>query len=246
MAKDFEGTLARIAELGYKEVEFAGYFEKSPKDVRAILDKLGLTSPSTHIDLASISDRLPQVIESSRIIGHKYIVLPWLDDNARKDPNIWQRVADTLNKASEPARAAGITMAYHNHHFEFAPGPDGRLPLDVLLEATARSGVVCELDLAWITAAGQDPVAYFKKYPGRFPMVHVKGLRKVVANGATRPIGELLPDIADVGGDAVGWARIFSNAKLGGIQHYFVEHDNAKDPIASLQASYKYIQGLRF
>lgn len=246
MAKDFEGTLAKVAALGFKEVEFAGYFDRTPQAVRATLDKLGLTAPSTHIDLATITDKLPQVIESSRIIGHKYIVLPWLDDNARKDPGIWQRVADTLNKASETAKPAGITMAYHNHHFEFAPGPGGQLPLDFLLGATAKSGVVVELDLAWITAAGQDPVAFFKKYPGRFPMVHVKGLAKLTPNGATRPINELLPDIADVGGDAVNWGRIFANASTGGIQHYFVEHDNAKDPLASLASSYKYLQGLRF
>lgn len=246
MAKDFDGTLARVAAIGFREVEFAGYFDRSPKDVRASLDRHGLTSPATHIDLASISTRLPQVIEASTIMGHKFIVLPWLDEATRTDPGIWPRVADTLNKAGEQSKKAGITMAYHNHHFEFVPGADGRRPLDRLLDACDKSLVAFELDLAWITAAGQDPLAYFEKYPGRFPMVHVKGLRKRPANGASTPIEQVLPDIVDVGGDSIDWARIFARAARGGIQHYFVEHDQPASAFGSLEASYKYLQGLRF
>lgn len=246
MAKDFDGTLARVAALGYREVEFAGYFDRSPKDVRAALDRHGLSSPATHIDLASITTRLPQVIESSRVIGHRYIVLPWLDEATRKEPGIWTRVIETLNRAGEASRQAGIMMAYHNHHFEFVPGADGRLPLDVLLASTDPARVTFELDLAWITAAGQDPVAYFAKYPGRFRMVHVKGLRKRPAAGASTPIEQVLPDIADVGGDVIDWARIFARAGQGGIEHYFVEHDQAPAPFDSLRVSHQFLERLRF
>ena len=246
MAKDFDGTLARVAALGFREVEFAGYFDRTPQQVRAALDRNGLTSPSTHVDLASIGTRLPQIIEASRTIGHKYIVMPWLDDATRVQPDIWQRVSDTLNRAGETARAAGIQMGYHNHHFEFVPMPSGKMPLDLLLERCDPKLVAFELDLAWISAAGQDPLAYFAKYPGRFPMVHVKGLKKKPAQGASTPIDQVLPDIADVGGDTIDWARIFARSEQAGIAHYYVEHDVPTSAFDSLKTSISYLQTLRF
>lgn len=246
MAKDFDGTLARVAALGFKEVEFAGYFDRTPQQVRAALDRNGLTSPSTHVDLASITTRLPQLIEASRVIGHKYIVLPWLDDAARGQADIWQRVTDTLNKAGATARSAGIQMGYHNHHFEFVPTASGVMPLDLLLDRCDPALVAFELDLAWIAAAGQDPLAYFAKYPGRFPMVHVKGLRKRPSQGASTPIEQVMPDIADVGGDSIDWARIFAQSAQAGIAHYYVEHDIPKSAFDSLKTSISYLQTLRF
>ncbi len=245
MAKDFEGTLARVAGLGFREVEFAGYFERTPQAVRAVLDRNGLTSPATHVDLASLTTRLPQVIEASQAIGHTFIVMPWLDDAARKEPDIWKRVAETLNRAGEATRRAGIKMAYHNHHFEFVPvSAGGKMPLDLLLESCDPQLVAFELDLAWITAAGQDPLAYFQKYPGRFPMVHVKGLRKRPAQGASTPIDQIMPDIVDVGGDSIDWARIFARSGEAGIQHYFVEHDQPASAFDSLRTSYQVLAAL--
>ena len=247
MEKDFEGTLARVAGIGYKEVEFAGYFNRTPAQVRTVLERHGLTAPSTHIDFATISTRLPETIEASRTIGHQFIVLPWLDETLRKDPDIWKKVADTLNKAGEAAKGAGIQMAYHNHHFEFLP-VGGRMPYDMLLEMCDPALVKMELDLCWVTAAGQDPLAYFEKHPGRFPMVHVKGLRKRPVAGAATPIEQVMPDLTDVGtdGDLIDWARIFARSSQAGLKHYFVEHDQPKGAFDSLAKSFKYVQSLRF
>jgi sugar phosphate isomerase/epimerase len=246
MEKDVDATLARVAALGFREVEFAGYFNRTPQQIRAALDRNGLTSPSTHIDLASISGRLPEVIEQSRVIGHKYIVMPWLDEDTRKEPDIWQRVADTLNRAGETAREAGIQMGYHNHNFEFVPMASGQMPLDFLLERCDPALVAFELDLAWIEAAGQDPLPYFAKYPGRFPMVHVKGLRRRPAGGAALPTNDVLPDITEVGSGVIDWARIFARSDQAGIEHYYVEHDVPKAPFDSLETSIRYLQALRF
>jgi sugar phosphate isomerase/epimerase len=246
MEKDVEATLARVAALGFREVEFAGYFGRTPQQVRAALDRQGLTSPSTHIDLASLTDRLSEVIATSSVIGHRYIVMPWLDEDARKQPDIWQRVSDTLNRAGEAARSAGIRMGYHNHHFEFVPLASGQLPLDLLLARCDPTLVAFELDLAWIAAAGQDPLAYFAKYPGRFPMVHVKGLRRRPSRGASTPIDDVLPDIVDVGAGIIDWARIFAQSEQAGIQHYYVEHDVPTSPFDSLAASIRYLRALRF
>src|SRR5271169_5584755 len=133
MPKDFEGTLAKVAEIGYKEVEFAGYFNHSPQEVRAILDRHGLTAPSVHIGYNSLGDKLPDAIEAAKIIGHEYIVNPAIEDSMRKSTDGWKRAAETFNRAGETTKKAGIQFAYHNHWWEFEP-IDGKLPYDIMLE----------------------------------------------------------------------------------------------------------------
>lgn len=247
MKQDFDGTLAKIAALGYKEVEFAGYFNKTPAEVRAALKKHGLTSPSTHVDFPTLRDKFPAALESAKTIGHQYIVCPWLDESLRKEPDIYKRVAETLNTDGALASKAGVQIAYHNHHFEFAP-VDGKTPYDFLLESCDPKLVKMEMDLCWTTVAGKDPLEYFKKYPGRFPLVHVKGLKKAPDAGPTAVISTVMPDITDVGsgGDTIDWKRIFAHSKEAGIKHYFVEHDVPKVPLDSLKSSYDYVKQLSF
>jgi len=249
MAKDFDGTLAKVAALGYKEVEFAGYFDKTPQEVKAALAKHGLTAPSTHIPYDQLGDKFPKVVEASKIIGHQFIVNPWIDESIRNQPGAWKRAAETFNQAGEVSQKAGIQFAYHNHHFEFVP-VEGQKPLDLILKTCDPKLVKIELDLCWAAAAGQDPVAWFEKYPGRFPMVHVKGLKKLPPDAANwtvaPPIDGLLPDVTDVGPGPIDWARIFAHAPTAGITHYFVEHDQPASPFDSLAASAKYLEALRF
>jgi sugar phosphate isomerase/epimerase len=246
MGKDFEGTLAKVAAAGYREVEFAGYFDHAPKDVRAILDRHKLTAPSTHVDYASVETKLAQVIETSHVIGHKFVVNPWIDEEMRKQPDVWKRMAATFNKAGEACKKAGLQFAYHNHHFEFVP-VNGVMPFDQLLKECDGDLVKMELDLCWITVARQDPLLYFQRYPGRFPLVHVKGLKKVPEGEAPVPFDQAIPNITDVGtNDVIDWKRIFAKADQAGIRHYFVEHDAAPSPFDSLNASAKYLNTLRF
>jgi sugar phosphate isomerase/epimerase len=247
MEKDFDATIAKVAALGYKEVEFAGYFNRTPEQVRDVLKKNGLTAPSTHIDYASLApDKFPAIIDASRTMGHTFIVNPWIDETMRKDPDVWKKMADTYDRAGEMTRKAGIQFAYHNHNFEFVPA-NGKLPYDYLLETCDRNLVKMEMDLCWIVSAGRDPLDYFRKYPGRFPMVHVKGLAKIPVGGAATPIDKVLPDVVDVGHrDAIDWKRIFAQSRLAGIEHYFVEHDIPKVPFESLQNSFDYLSRLQF
>ena len=129
--KDYDGTLRQIAAIGYKEVEFAGYFNHSPKDVRASLDKEGLSAPSVHVSIDIVRNHLPEAIEAAKIIGHKYIVCPWIDEADRKSPDGYKTYAESFNKAGETCKKAGIQFAYHNHNFEFSPAAS--------LNASARS-----------------------------------------------------------------------------------------------------------
>ncbi|MGB2591672.1 MAG: sugar phosphate isomerase/epimerase [Candidatus Acidiferrum sp.] len=251
MPKDFEGTIAKVAETGYKEVEFAGYFDHSAKDVRAIVDKNGLTAPSTHIGYDLLENKLPEMIEVAHVIGHKYIVCPWIDEKQRTADG-WKRAAELFNKTGEATEKAGIQFCYHNHSFEFSPveGLDGKGAYDFLLAETNPKYVKMEMDLCWISVAGKDPVSYFNKYPGRFPMVHVKDYVNdpnatssyAGATGSVVFKGRL----ADAGKGQIDWKRILSHSDTAGIKHYFVENDDAKKPFEDIKISYDYLSALRF
>ena len=247
MAKDFEGTLAKVAGAGYKEVEFAGYFDHKPQDVKAILDRNGLAAPSTHVDYGSLGeDKLPKILEDSHTIGHHFIVNPWIDEQMRKEPDVWKRIAATFNRAGEMTKKAGIQFAYHNHHFEFVPA-DGTRPIETILKECDPQLVKIELDLCWTTVAGADPLTYFQRYPGRFPLVHVKGLKKVPDGDPPVPFEKAIPLITDVGSnDIINWKRIFAKSQQAGIQHYFVEHDAPPSPIESIEKSAAYLRTLQF
>jgi sugar phosphate isomerase/epimerase len=238
--KDFEGTLARVAKDGYKEVELAQVFahlpdfSPSPKRAREILDANGLSAPASHIPYSAIStENLPKVIEASKILGHSYVVNPSIDRAVLKQPDGWKRAAEAFNRAGEETMKFGIQFGYHNHVEEFKPLPDGKLPYDVLLDETDPKLVNMEMDLGWAHEAGADPLKYFAKYPGRFPLVHVKDFDKNRT-------------MVDVGKGEIDWKAIFSKADLAGIKHYFVEFDDPKSPFDSIQASYAYLENLRF
>jgi sugar phosphate isomerase/epimerase len=239
LKKDFEGTLAQVAKIGYKEVEFAGYFENlsnlnpAPKKAKQILDGDGLTAPSTHVAYTALSpENWPKVIEASNVIGMKYIVNPSIDRELAKTADGWKKAAETFNRAGEESQKAGIQLGYHNHVEEFK-AVDGQLPYDILLSECDPNLLKMEMDLGWVHEAGADPFTYFTKYPGRFPLVHVKDFDK---NGM----------MTEVGSGVIDWAKIFSKSDVAGIKHYFVEHDNPMLPMESVQKSYAYLEKLRF
>jgi sugar phosphate isomerase/epimerase len=247
MKNDFEGTIAKVAQIGYKEVEFAGYFGRTPQQVRAVLDKNSLTAPSTHVQYDELDEKFPKVIEDSKTIGLEYIVCPWIPEELRKSPDIWKRAAEKFNKCGEQTKQAGIQFGYHNHWFEFLP-VNGKLPYDQLLADCDPNLVKMEMDLCWITAAGADPVKYFEKYPGRFPLVHVKDIKKLpkVSEAGSQDFGSSLKEITEVGSGIIDWKRIFAHSEQAGIKHYIVEHDNPKQPLESIKISYEYLKNLRW
>jgi len=253
MKADFAGTLSRVAAVGYKEAEMAGYFGHAPKVVRAELDKNGLTSPSAHFPLEDFEKHLPETIEGAHIVGHKFLVCPWIDESLRKQEDGYKRVAESFNKAGEACKKADIQFAYHNHVFEFVPTPGlgGKLPYEFLLEQTSPDYVKMEMDLCWITTAGQDPISYFQKYPGRFPLVHVKDI-KIIPHPKPSDVASIdmesvvKTNVTEAGSGAIDWKNIFSHSEEAGIKHYFVEHDSPAHPFASIKTSYTYLAALRF
>lgn len=232
MQESVERTLERVAQTGYDEVEFAGYFGRSPDAIRRTLDETGLRAPSTHLALESLEDDWDAAVDLAGTIGHDYLVVASIAPENRTSLDDYRRMADRFNQVGERAKAAGLTFAYHNHAFEFEP-VDGRVPWDVLLEATDPSLVKLELDLYWITSAGGDAAATLRSHPGRIPLVHVKDM---AADGS----------MADVGAGTLNFAALFALSEQAGIRHYFVEHDHPGDPFASIAASHHYLSTLTF
>jgi len=251
MKTDFEGTIGKVAAIGYKEMEFAGYFGHSPKDVRAILDKNGLTSPSSHESYDIVEKKLPETLEGAHVIGQTFLVCPYIDEKMRTADG-YKRVAEMFNKVGEASKKAGIQFAYHNHYWEFIPDAQlgGKFPYDFLLESTDANNVKMEMDLCWISVAGQDPVAYFKKYPERFPLVHVKDMKKLPnvkpEQLASVNMKAVEKGMTSVGDGIIDWKRIFAHADKAGIKHYIVEHDHPKQPLDSIKGSYEYLSKLRW
>lgn len=235
MKADLPGTLAQVASLGYKEVEFAGYFGRSPAEIRALLAQNGLTSPSTHVGYDSISSaNWQKQLDDARAIGHEWVTVAYMPEEQRKSIDDWKRHAAEFNKAGAQAKASGLRFAYHNHDFEIRP-MDGQRPLDVMLDATDPSLVDFEMDLYWVTFGGGSPVDFFNRHPHRFPLVHVK-------DSSPPPNRHFV----DVGSGTIDFASIFAQSDKGGIKHYFVEHDQPADAIATIRNSYNYLNKLTF
>lgn len=224
-------TLKLVADVGYNELEFAGYFDYSAKEISTILQGEGLTAPSAHIQLDAFDNNLEKVLDDAQTVGHKYLVVPWLSE-AQRGVGIgpYQALAEKLNLIGEACSKANITLAYHNHDFEFEVR-DGKTPLDVLITETNPNLVTMELDLYWAVKAGKDPVDYFKTYPGRFKLWHVKDM---ATDGS----------FADVGTGIIDFETIFAHGKLAGIEHKFVERDQTNDRIATIEQGYKAVSML--
>ncbi|MBV8503528.1 MAG: sugar phosphate isomerase/epimerase [Paucibacter sp.] len=247
MEKDFRGTLAAVARLGYQEVEFAGYFGQKPADIKALLRDLNLTAPSAHVGDSVLGPEAARVIDEALTIGHHYLVVPWTPQEQWRDLDAWKRRAEAFNRAGETCRNAGLQLCYHNHHFEFAT-VNGQQPYELLLTRCDPALVQMELDLYWAAVAGQDPLALMRRYPGRFPMVHLKQA-KAAALAAGQDVLSLNMDQAhhlmtEVGPGLIDFPRLLADPASAGIRHFFVEHDAAASPMESLGISLRFMKGL--
>lgn len=231
MKQDFAGTLARIAKLGYAEVEFAGYFDHDPREVRRILDRHKLRAPSAHIPLDQLTgDRLARTLDAAHVVGHQWVVVPFLAPEARgTTADAWRQLAARLDAIGTQVHAAGLRLAYHNHDFELAP-VEGAVPLELLIAGTNPSRVDFEMDVYWVTKAGNNPLDWFARHPGRFAMLHLK-------DATAAPERKM----ADVGSGTIDFRPILARRREAGVKHLFVERDDAPEPFASAKASHDYL-----
>lgn len=255
MDKDVEGTLKRIAQIGYVEIESAfskqgGYYGKTPKEFAALLKSLGLKWKSHHVlgapfkmppgakmplgadgkpitipPMRNLKENMQVLIDEAAEGGVEFLVCANTPINTLDDI---KSSIEVLNQTDEACKKAGLHFAYHNHDAEFHM-VDGKTPYQMMLEETKMK---MELDLAWAIKGGQDPVELFKKYPGRFPLWHVKDMDNTHEN--------ILP----VGSGTLDFKRIFGESETAGLKYYFAEHDFPKDPWDSVQKTYDYLKDL--
>ncbi len=243
LAKDVTGTIKKVAEIGYKEVEIYDFYGKTPAEFARILKDNGLTAPSGHYMVKHIKGNWQKSIREAKALGLKYMVNAILEPEERQSFDDYKRLAELFNKAAEATHMAGIQFCYHNHNFEFKKYGD-TTAYDYLLKACDPKLVKFEMDCFWVTHAGQDPVAYFKRYPGRFPLLHIKDLK--AGNPPTQELDPRMGLFTEVGKGVINWKRIFTAAPKGGMVHFYVEQDECEiPPLESIKISFDYLQNLK-
>jgi len=231
MEVSLPATLKLVAAVGYNELEFAGYFDHKPDEIKTILKNEGLSAPSAHIPLTAFDASVDAVIDHALEVGHKYIVIPYLTEEQRGTGiDVYKKLAEQCNGIGEACNKAGLKLAYHHHDFEFEVR-DGQVPFDILLNEVDKNLMDMEMDLFWMVKAKQDPLAYFKQHPGRFKLWHVKDMDEA-------------GNFADVGTGTIDFAPIFAQAKLSGVEHKFVERDKTDDKLKTIQQGYKAVSQL--
>lgn len=257
LAKALDAQLATVAKIGFKTVELAGYLGRTPAELRAAFDKHGLACSSAHIspkgpngfsgDLAKLADELHVIGVKSAIMPIFYIpermgAADLRQAGVQMTADEWKWNADFLNEKAAVLKTAGILAGYHNHNFEFAPLKDAKgaetTGMDILLKGTDPSLVTFEMDAGWVTAAGRDPFALLKAYPGRFTQMHVKDVKPT-----TQPNFELRQDPTEVGSGMIDWKRLLPAAYDAGVRGFYYEQEPpfAHTRLESAKISFDYL-----
>jgi sugar phosphate isomerase/epimerase len=258
MLKDFEGTLARVAEIGYDQVEFSamGFLGRPVGYVQQLLMKNNLTAPVGRITPSLpegflqlpraeafqifrergkpefLLDNVRHSIGDAQALGQKYLNLPAMMPEHFETMDQVKRNIDLLNEAGDLCAEHGILFGYHNHNWELIP-IDGVVPYDLMLEQTESGKVGFQLDAYWIVKGGGSLDDYLTRHPGRFPSCHMKDIDE---NG----------DFADVGDGEIDFPAFTRKALAQGTKHFFVERDNPPAPEQSIEHSYAYLSQMTF
>ncbi|MBS1828743.1 MAG: TIM barrel protein [Acidobacteria bacterium] len=237
-------TLKALEQIGYRECEAVA---RDIDKIWSSLQQTALKPVSVHLDTALFMKnqaQLPAALDDAAKRGFKYVVCPYVAPADRGGADVMKKLGETLNGAGQKAKAAGMTLAYHNHAFEFEPSGNGTL-LDVLMSSCDPKLVQLELDIMWVKVGGADPVAMLQKYKGRIPLMHVKNLQA----GVEKRFNEKVPPtaFAEAGKGVIDIPAVLKAAGPAGVKHFFVEQDQTPgDPVASLRESFQYVHALKF
>lgn len=230
--KDLQGTISAVAKVGYKGVEFAGYYGRDAKTLRKLLDDNGLVCCGTHTALHTLlGDNLQKTIEFNKILGNKFLIVPSLPEKYRKTKQAWQQTADLFNELAEKVKPHGMRVGYHNHSEEFKP-LEGELPWDIFFSRVSKD-VVMQFDTGNAMMGGGEPVIFLKKYPGRTATIHIK------------PYSKKDPKLL-FGEDDLPWKEIFELCEtIAGTEYYIVEYEvNAYPPLEAIERCYQALKKL--
>jgi len=222
-AKDLAATVTAVAKMGYKAVEFAGYYGRDAAALRKLLDDVGLKCCGTHIGLDTLlGDNLPRTGEFNQTLGNKFLIVPSLPGKYTKSRQGWEEAADVFSDLADKVKPQGMRVGYHNHNIEFKP-IDGEIPWDTFFNR-AKKDVVIQFDTGNGVAEGGDPVVFLKRKPGRVASVHVKPFSKAKPN-------------ALIGDDELPWKEIFHICETtAGVEWYIIEYESdAYPPLVSVE-----------
>ena len=229
MAADVAGTLKKVSDIGYKNLELAGYADGkfygfAPAEFKKMVNGLGMEVLSSHaaVESTGITPETAKVMADAHAeVGVKYCVQPWVNDQDRTIDTYKKMIAD-WNEVGRIMKGVGIQFAYHNHNFEFAT-LDGIVPYyDIFMPEMDADLITMELDLFWASKAGQDPIAMFNKYPGRFQLLHFKDMKT-----KQDPFFDVIKDdVCAVGSGVIDFKNILTAKEVAGAKYIFVEDDN--------------------
>lgn len=243
---DVPGTLARVRALGFREVELAGTYGLSAEAFRQMLDSAGLSATSMHAGYERLRDSLPAVLAEAKTLGVQNVGTAWIPHpDGPITVALARQVAADFDRWGKAARAEGVQFFYHIHGYEFQPGADGVIPLDVLMRETDAEAVKFEMDVFWTALPGIDPAALLRQHPGRWRLMHLKdmkqGVARVVHTGSANPDSSQVP----VGTGQIDYRAVLRAAKDAGVERYYIEDETAQ-PFATIPVSTRWLEALRY
>jgi sugar phosphate isomerase/epimerase len=232
-ARDFRGTLAALAALGYREVDmyvYAAGLAWTPAETRRALDDAGLACPSARVTLATLYRAWDRTLDGAAALGARYVTVANIPAEERSTLVDWRELVALYARCGAAARARGLTLCHHNHEFEFQP-VEGAVPWELLLAGTPADDVRVQADVHWLRAGGRDPVREIGRLGARVASLHLKDTG---ADGA----------IATVGRGTTDFAAVLRAAAAAGVRHAFVEEDAPLDPMAAVRAAAEHLRAL--
>lgn len=227
----------------------SGLYGKTPVEFKELIGRYGVSVPAMHTDLYTLEDHMGKLAEAANTLGAKYVVLPSIPDHERSDLDAYKRMAERFNRIGVLAKNEGIVFAYHNHGYGLSKDPDtGIIPVELIFEETDPSLVFFEMDLFWTVAGKANPTQWLTKHSGRYKMLHIKDMKELSyfsGDGSTPDQWmSLFPQLVAAGEGVMNLSEILRTAMQNGVEHYFIEHDFAPDPLTNIGSAANYLRTL--
>ena len=256
MEQDFEGTIRNVKEMGYNGVEIAGFYGRTPVQIKSLLKENALTPVSAHVSYEDMMANPKKTLGDYAEIGCQYIAIPWLAEEYRVGSEKFNEFADNAHMLGTVASEFGMTLLYHNHDFEFKQ-VDGKYMLDILFDTIPGSLLQTQIDTCWVMVVGENPVTYLRKYAGRAPVIHLKDFMKIGnpmdyyqlpgyaddkdSNNNSEPLFEFRP----LGQGLLDISSILDASKDAGVNWIIVEFDFPPEGKTSMQCAKESIEYYR-
>lgn len=242
-SKDVPGTLTRVKEFGFTDVELAGTYGKSPKEFTALLTANQLRAVAGHFGFDQFKNDPEAVAKEAKALGLQYAGTAWVPHTGQVTEQWVRDTARVFNQAGEVLAKHGIKFFYHNHGYEFVPHGEGTL-FDVLMKETKPEFVCFEMDVMWVVFPGQDPVKLMEKYGNRWQLMHVKDLKKGVATGSLSGGTDPKNDVV-IGTGQTDWPALLRASQKAGVKYYFIE-DESPTVLEQIPQSLKFLEQVKF